>query len=187
MLQLLRENGVSEYATSWMVSLLRQLGHRKGRLQSVGEPSFVALKTATSLAAPYVALVCVSVQLESMPPMVLFSLPCVRQTRTLKFALEAHVGKIVESHSIFTWVPMMASDAISFFWIDRDGLTAEMRRSGRAWKKLVAGFRRMNEESRWVVGARRTQKRDSTQPLLVLEEVVGDTTLTTWCAWLCSD
>ena len=34
----------------------------------------------------------------------------------------------------------MAADAISFFRIGRDGLTAEMRRSGRAWKKLVAEF-----------------------------------------------
>ena len=32
----------------------------------------------------------------------------------------------------------MAADAISFFRICRDGLTAEMRRSGRSWKKIVA-------------------------------------------------
>ena len=32
----------------------------------------------------------------------------------------------------------MASCAISFFRSGSDGLTAEMRRSGRAWKKLVA-------------------------------------------------
>ena len=63
-----------------------------------------------------------------------------RQPRTLKFALEARVGKTVESHSILRWIPMMASDAISFFMIGTDGLTAEMRRSGRASKKLVAEF-----------------------------------------------
>ena len=34
----------------------------------------------------------------------------------------------------------MAADAISFFRIGKDGSTAEMRRSGRAWKKLVAEF-----------------------------------------------
>ena len=34
----------------------------------------------------------------------------------------------------------MASDAISFFRIGRDDLAAEMRRSARAWKKLVADF-----------------------------------------------
>ena len=33
-----------------------------------------------------------------------------------------------------------SSDAISFCRIGRDGKTAEMRRSGRAWKKLVADF-----------------------------------------------
>ena len=34
----------------------------------------------------------------------------------------------------------MAADAISFFMFGKDGLTAEMRRSGRAWKKLVAEY-----------------------------------------------
>ena len=48
------------------------------------------------------------------------------------------MGKIVESPSIMKWIPTMASDAIRFFRIGRDGLTAEMRRSGRVWKKLVA-------------------------------------------------
>ena len=65
-----------------------------------------------------------------------------RQTRTLKIALEAHVVKIVEPHSILKWIPTMAADAISFFRIGKDGLTDEMRRSGRAWKKLVAEFGR---------------------------------------------
>ena len=63
-----------------------------------------------------------------------------RQTRTLKFALEAHVGKIVESHSILKWIPTMAADAIRFFRIGRGALTAEVRRSGCAWKTLVADF-----------------------------------------------
>ena len=34
----------------------------------------------------------------------------------------------------------MATDAISFFRIGKDGSTAGMRRSGRAWKKFVAEF-----------------------------------------------
>ena len=34
----------------------------------------------------------------------------------------------------------MESDGISFSRIGRDGLTAEMRRSGHAWIKLVAEF-----------------------------------------------
>ena len=79
---------------------------------------------------------CVKALLESTPAMGEVQ----RQTRTLKFALEAHVAKIVESHSILKWIPTMAADAISFFRIGRGVLTAEMRRSGRAWKKLVADF-----------------------------------------------
>ena len=34
----------------------------------------------------------------------------------------------------------MTADAVSFCRIGKDGLTAEMRRSGRAWKKLITGF-----------------------------------------------
>ena len=63
-----------------------------------------------------------------------------RHTRTLKFALEAHVEKIVASHSTLKWIPTTAADAISFFRTGRDGLTAEVRRSGRAWEKLLAEF-----------------------------------------------
>ena len=53
------------------------------------------------------------------------------------------MGKIVESQSISRWTPTMASNAISFFSIGRDGLTAEMRRSGRAWKKFGAELGRI--------------------------------------------
>ena len=35
----LRERGVSEYATSWLTSLLRRFGYRQVMLQSDGEPS----------------------------------------------------------------------------------------------------------------------------------------------------
>ena len=37
-----------------------------------------------------------------------------KQIRTLKFALEAHVGKIVEFHPILRWIPTTATGAISF-------------------------------------------------------------------------
>ena len=112
-------------------------------LQSYGGPSIVALKTATLLSSAFVK----SVLRES--PIGEHATNDVaesamrevkRQTRTLIFALDAHVGNIVESHSILEWIPTMAADAISFFRIEKDGLTAEMRRSGRAWKKLVAEF-----------------------------------------------
>ena len=53
----LQEKGVSESATSWLVSLLRRLGYRRAILHSDGEPSIVALKTATLLASPFVELV----------------------------------------------------------------------------------------------------------------------------------
>ena len=53
----LREKGVSEYATSWLVSLLRRLGYRRAILQSDGEPPIAALETATLLGSTFVELV----------------------------------------------------------------------------------------------------------------------------------
>ena len=43
-------------------------------------------------------------------------------------------GKYRRVTSILEWVPTLASGAISLYRIDRDGLSAEMRRSGRACK-----------------------------------------------------
>ena len=106
--------------------------------------TIVALKTATLFASPFVELALRESPIgEHATNGVAESAKreVKRQTRTLiKFAREAHVGNIVESHSILKWIPTMAADAISFFMIGKDGLTAEMRRSGRAGKKLVVEF-----------------------------------------------
>ena len=50
-------DGVSEYVTSWLVSLLRRPGYRRAMLQCDREQSIVALKTSTLLASPFVELV----------------------------------------------------------------------------------------------------------------------------------
>ena len=125
---------MSKYATSWLGSLLRRLCYRRAILQSDGEPSVVALKTATSVASPFVELVLRESRFGKHVTKIVESAmrEVQRKTRTLKFAVQ--VGKIVESHSILKWIP------VSFFRIGRDVLTSEMRRSGRAWKKLVAEF-----------------------------------------------
>ena len=70
-------------------------------MRSDGEPSIVALKTATLLASPFVEFVLRESPVgEHATNGVTESAMCEvkRQTQTLKFALEAHVGKIVESH-----------------------------------------------------------------------------------------
>ena len=134
---------MTECATSWLVSTLRRLGYRRVILQSDGEPSIVALKTATLLATPFVELV-----LRESPVGEHASNGVAESAMRESEAADANSeicsgsarGKIVEPHSILKWIPTMAADAISFFRIGRDGLTAEMRRSGRAWKKLVAEF-----------------------------------------------
>ena len=79
-----------------MVSLLRRLVYRRAVLHSDGEPSIVAHTTATLLAAPFVEMVFhESPVCESATNGVAESASheLKGQTRTLKFAQEAHVGK----------------------------------------------------------------------------------------------
>ena len=138
-----REKGVGEYATSWTVSLFRRLGYCRAILQSDGESSNAAPKTASLLAAPRVELGLRKspVGQHAATGVAESALREVkRQTRTLKFALGALVRKIVESHPILRCLPPVASDAISFFRFGRDSLEAAMRRCGREWNKLVAEF-----------------------------------------------
>ena len=124
--------------------LLRRLGYCRAILQSDGEPSIVALKTATLLATSFVELVLrESPIVEHATSRVAESAmrEVKRQTRTLKFAFEAHEGKIVEAHSILKWIPTMAADAISFFSTGKDGLTAFFE---TIWTRL--------EEARYKIG-----------------------------------
>ena len=67
----LRGTAVTDYATSWLVSLLRRLRYRRSA------PSIVALKTATLLASPLVEVV-LRESPESTPHMVSLSLLCVK-------------------------------------------------------------------------------------------------------------
>ena len=74
----LREKGVSEYATSWMVPLLRRLGYRQAILKSDGEPSIAILKLRLWWQLHQSNWFCEKAQLVDVPPMVLLSLPCAK-------------------------------------------------------------------------------------------------------------
>ena len=127
---------MSEEATSWMISQLCRLCCRPAILQSDGEPSFVAVTTASLLEAPSVEMVLRESPVgEHATNGVAESAmrEVKRQTRTLKFTLEAHMGRIVETHSILRCIPMMPPDGISFF---REGIIP----SRLGWKNLVAEF-----------------------------------------------
>ena len=62
-----------------------------------------------------------------------------RQTRTLKFALEAHVGKIVEPH-FHLEADTDDGSRCDLFLQDWERWLDGWNATGRAWKKLVAQF-----------------------------------------------
>ena len=135
--------GPTDYAVRWLCGFLRRLGYRRLILQSDGEASICALKNAVVLGMEGVEVLTRESPVgESASNGVA---ECAvrevkRQVRTLRCALEERVGPVADGHPILRWLPMAAADAISFYRIGRDGLTAEMRRTGRPWNKLVAEF-----------------------------------------------
>ena len=135
--------GPTDYAVKWLCGLLRRLGYRRLILQSDGEPSVCALKNAVVLSMREVEIVLRESpagehQANGVAECAVREVK--RQVRTLRYALEECLGPVPEEHPMLRWLPMAASDAISFYRIGKDGLTAEVRRTGRPWKKLVAEF-----------------------------------------------
>ena len=139
-----RRKGADDHAAKWLSSFVRHLGYRRLHLQSDSEAAIIALKAASALMLPEV-----EVLMRESPPGEHASngeaevavREIKRQIRTLRFALEARLGKeIGDEHHVLSWLPMAAGNAISHFRLGSDGATAEMRRSGRAFKKSVAEF-----------------------------------------------
>ena len=61
--------------------------------------------------------------------------------RVLRFALEERLGRpVLDDHAIPRGLPMAAGDVISHYRVGKDGRTAEFRRTGKLWKKMIAEF-----------------------------------------------
>lgn len=135
---------VADYPVKWLRGLLLHLGYRRCILQSDGEPAICALKNACVLRTPEVECV-----LRESPPgdhqangdAEVSVREIKRQVRTLRYALEARLGRTLrEDHPILEWMPMLAGDAITRYRLGRDGMSAEQRRTGRKWDRATAEF-----------------------------------------------
>lgn len=140
----LRAKGVTDHSCKWLAGFLKHLGYRRLVLHSDGEPSICALKTATVLRLAGVEVVARESpvgdhQANGEAECAVREIK--RQIRVLRYALEERIGGPVrKDHPILSWLPMLAADSLSRYRVGRDGRTAEVRRIGRPWKKLVAEF-----------------------------------------------
>eukprot|EP00971_Amphidinium_carterae_P138725 2749239-Amphidinium_carterae.1 len=134
--------GPTDHAVKWLHGILRHLGYRRLHLQSDSEASNCALKAAVTVASLGVEII----PRESPPgehasngEVEVAVREVKRRIRVLRFALEQRLGSTVpDDHVFLRWLPMVAGNAISHFRLGADGMTAEVRRSGRPWKRMVA-------------------------------------------------
>ena len=89
-----------------MVSLLRRLDYRRAVLHSDGEPSIAARTTANLLAAPFAEMV-----LHESPV-------CERATNGVAEPASRELKG--QTRTILSWMPTMATDAISFVRMGKD-------------------------------------------------------------------
>ncbi|CAK0815838.1 unnamed protein product, partial [Prorocentrum cordatum] len=161
--------GVNAYAVAFMVGLIRDLGYRRLILKCDNEPATKALQKKIEESVVGVEI------LPQGPPegdhrangLVEAAVREVkRMCRTIRVAMELKRGERVEDdHPILSWLPRYAAQAISKMRIGTDGKTAEMRRTGRRWRKPLAQFgekvwfRRIGEDGGSSYASRMTQGR----------------------------
>jgi hypothetical protein len=138
------KKGPKNYAVSFSVGWLRQLGHKRILWRGGNEPALLALRNAVSKALPEIELVP-----RDSPPgdhaANGFAETGVRELkgiiRTMKSALEEKLGKRLEKDDpLLAWLPRHAASMPSRYRLGEDGKTAEQMRTGRKWRKPAVEY-----------------------------------------------
>ena len=136
---MLETKAVCEYNTALLVGWIRFSGHKKLTLQSDNEPAIVALKESARARLPDIELLFTESPVKDHQANgdVEVEVREVKRTvRAIKGATEQKLQRrIPPTHPLIAWMPHYASSCRTRFLVGDDGLTAEQRRSGRAWRK----------------------------------------------------
>ena len=64
-----------------------------------------------------------------------------RHCRTLRISAEQNtIVRIADDSPLLSWLPRFAAQVMNKMRIGKDGMTSEMRRTGRRWRKPTAQF-----------------------------------------------
>ena len=135
--------GPTPYAVKYFTNFLKSLGYKRVVMQSDGEPSIVALKTAAADAA---GIECVPREspVGEHQANGLVENACKeikRQVRVARSALEEKVGRpLSDSDPVLAWLPRHVGDLMNRYKKGTDGKTPESRRTGKQWRKPAISY-----------------------------------------------
>ena len=135
--------GPTPYAVKYFTNFLKSLGYKRVVMQSDGEPSIVALKTAAADAA---GVECVPREspVGEHQANGLVENACKeikRQVRVARSALEEKVGRpLSDSDPVLAWLPRHVGDLMNRYKKGTDGKTPESRRTGKQWRKPAISY-----------------------------------------------
>ena len=138
-----QKKGPDAAAVAYGAGYVKSLGYHRMLMQSDGEPSVVSLKGAIvkSVEAEVV-------QRESPPGdhkangLAESAVKDIKkQMRVIYLSIQDHFKrKIGVGHPMIAWLPRHSAALLNRYKVGADGLTAEMRRTGRAWRKPAIQF-----------------------------------------------
>ena len=139
--------GVNTYSVALMVGMIRDLGFRRILLKCDNEPATLALRAAVKDQLRDVEILDVGPP-EGDHAANTRAETAVRETkrqcRSLRLAAERKLGvKLRDDHPALAWAPRFAGHVLSTVKLGDDGRTAELRRTGKPWKKFAIPFLRM--------------------------------------------
>ena len=135
--------GPTPYAVKYFTNFLKSLGYKRVVMQSDGEPSIVALKTAAADAA---GVECVPREspVGEHQANGLVENACKeikRQVRVARSALEEKVGRpLSDSDPVLAWLPRHVGDLMNRYKKGTDGKTPESRRTGKQRRKPAISY-----------------------------------------------
>eukprot|EP00434_Breviolum_minutum_P042976 symbB.v1.2.038276.t1/scaffold5896.1/size48089/1 len=135
--------GPTPYAVKYFTNFLKSLGYKRVVMQSDGEPSIVALKTAAADAAGVECVPRESAVGEHQANGLVENAckEIKRQVRVARSALEEKVGRpLSDSDPVLAWLPMHVGDLMNRYKKGTDGKTPESRRTGKQWRKPAISY-----------------------------------------------
>ena len=141
---MLKSKGNDKHAMLFLKSVIRTLGYRRINLKSDNEPALIALKNAIIESTPEVEIIprespegdhqangdaeCAVREIK-------------RMIRRISTSLEEKLGqRLPLDHPLRAWVPLFAAKSISNYRMGSDGLTPQIRLTGKPWRKESIAF-----------------------------------------------
>ena len=169
----LEAKGVNKYAVDFLIGFVKDLAWKRLIFQSDNEPALVALQDKATALLPGVEVIPRrSIEGDSRGNGAAENAvkEMKNRIRAIKQATEEKLGvRLTKSQPMLSWIARHAATCINRYKLGKDGLTPEIRRTGRRWRKpgLLFGERLM------VRPLKLTTKKQDNVPRMICGHYVG--------------